>query len=141
VAMDIEKWVQGEDAAWASRDVEKILSFYADDVIYEDLAMGKVNHGKEELRAFIKPMLARCPNLKVEMKSFFASGDHLCIQVVLSGTQTGNVPGLPPATGKSFSVRCAHIIELQGDKAGRATDYYDWTTVMRQLGLLPPPPG
>jgi steroid delta-isomerase-like uncharacterized protein len=128
---DVEKWVQGEDAAWASRDAEKMLSFYTDDCLYEDLAAEITCHGKEEIRAFFKDALIAFPDFKVEVTSFFASGNHVCIEGVIGGTHTGNIPRLPPATGKAFSVRCAHICELRGDKASRVTDYYNRVTILR----------
>jgi hypothetical protein len=34
-----EKWVEGETAATSSHDVEKQLSFYTDDLVYEDAAL------------------------------------------------------------------------------------------------------
>jgi steroid delta-isomerase-like uncharacterized protein len=140
MATDMEQWVRGEDAAWALKDVEKILSFYTDDCLYEDLAVGRANHGKEEVRAFIKDIFISFPDFKIEVQSFFASSDHVCIESLLSGTHTGNIPGFPPATGKSFSVRGAHICQLREGKACRVSDYYDMASVMRQLGMLPPPP-
>jgi hypothetical protein len=42
-----------------------------------------------------------------------------------------------PATGKRFSIRGVTILELQGDKIRRDSDYWDAATVMRQVGLLP----
>jgi len=137
---DIEQWIKGEEEAVSSQDVEKILSFYTDDCIYEDVAIGKICHGKEEIRAFLMEVFKAFPDFKVETKSFFASGDHVCIEVVISGTYMGNIPGFPPANGKSFSVRAAHICELRGGKAMRVTDYYDMASLMRQLDLLPSPP-
>ena len=50
----VERWVKGEEAATSSQDVEKILSFYTDDCVYEDVAVGKVSRGKEEIRGFFK---------------------------------------------------------------------------------------
>jgi steroid delta-isomerase-like uncharacterized protein len=143
MAMDIEQWIKGEEEAWSSQDVEKTLSFYTDDCIYEDLALGRILHGKEEVRAFIMDCFTAFPDFKVEKKSFFASGDHVCSESVMSGTYLGSLPllGWPPANGKSFSVRVAHICELRGGKAMRVTDYYDGASVGRQLGLLPSPPG
>jgi hypothetical protein len=43
-----------------------------------------------------------------------------------------------PATGKSFSSPGVSLIELSGGKAKRGIDYYDGSSLMRQLGLLPP---
>lgn len=140
MATDIEQWIKGEVERWSSQDGEKILSFYTDDCIYEDVAIGKIHHGKEEIRTFLMDTFKAFPDFKVETKSFFASGDHVCIECVMSGTYMGDMPGLPPANGKSFSVRCAHICELRGGKAMLVADYYDMASMMKQLDLLPSPP-
>ena len=137
MAMDMEAWVREEAAAWSSHDVEKTLSSFTDDVVYEDLAIGKVFRGKEELRAFVKMCFTMFPDLRSEVTSFFFSGNRVCIEYVWSGTHLGDSSGMP-ATGKPFSVRCASIREMTGDKASRASDYYDLGTMMRQLGVQPP---
>jgi hypothetical protein len=44
------------------------------------------------------------------------------------------------ATAKRFtSVRRATIVELQGGKIRRCSDYWDAATVMKQVGLLAAP--
>jgi steroid delta-isomerase-like uncharacterized protein len=123
-------------AAWSSHDIERILSFYTDDCTYEDVVSGKVSHGKEELRAFVKDNFTTSPDLRLELKSVIASGDHLAIEWIMSGTQTGNLLNVP-ATGKSFSVRGVSVSELKDGRIQRNTDYCDGASVMRQLGLLP----
>ena len=137
MATNIEQWVKGYDASWSSQNVDKILSYYADDCVYEDMAIGKINKGKEEIRSFVSNLFTAVPDFKIETKSFFASNDQICIEAVISGTHEGNFPGFPPATGKSFAVKQAHIVRLRNDKAIRVTDYYDMASLMRQLGLLP----
>jgi len=134
---DIEQWVKGEDEAWNSHDVDKVLSFYSDDCVYEDLAAQKINHGTDEIRTFLVNAFKGFPDSKIETKSFFVSGDHVCAEFVWSGTYLADIPGLPPATGKSLSIRGVHIIELRGNKAISITDYYDGASMMRQLGFLP----
>jgi len=121
-------------AAWNSHDVEKILSFFTDDCVYEDIVVGKVNHGKEELRAFIKDLLTGAPDVKLELESIVASGDHVSMEWVMSGTQTGVLLGFP-ASGKSFSGRGVSVSELMDGKIKKNTDYYDGASFFRQLGI------
>jgi steroid delta-isomerase-like uncharacterized protein len=137
--MDAATWVREETAAWSSHDIEKTLSLFADDCVYEDLALGRVFRGREELRAFLKMCFTMFPDLKAEVTSFFFSGNRVCIEYIWSGTNLGDTPTMP-ATGKSFSVRCASIREMTGGVATRATDYYDLGTMMRQLGVQPSAP-
>lgn len=56
MANDIGKIMEEWGAAWNSRDVDKIVSFYTDGCVYEDMALGVVCHGKKELYDFIKPL-------------------------------------------------------------------------------------
>jgi steroid delta-isomerase-like uncharacterized protein len=138
MATDIEKWVKEEDEAWAAKDVERILSLYADDIVYEDLALDMVNSGKEKVRTFLTGVFQTTPDFKVDNHYVIASAVRVCIEGVLSGTNTGNFEGFPPATGKSFSVRSCHVCEVRDGKAVRITDYYNLVTMMQQMGVMPP---
>ena len=133
-----EKLFQDCMRAWNSHDVEKILSYYTDDVVYEDMAVARVMHGKSELRAFITEFVSGFPDFKIDPKSHFASGQWAGCEWVMSGTFNGALQslGVQP-TGKSFSVRGASIGELRGDKLRRNTDYYDGATLLRQIGVMP----
>ena len=51
MATDVERMFEDYLAAWNSHDVEKIASFFTDDCVYEDVAVGAVSRGKEELKA------------------------------------------------------------------------------------------
>ncbi len=50
-------------AVWNSHDTEKVVSLFTDDCVYEDLAFGRINRGKEELRAFVNGTFAAFPDL------------------------------------------------------------------------------
>lgn len=140
--MSMEKITEDCLAAWNAHDVEKTASYYTDDCVYEDVAFGVVNRGKEMLKAFINQCFATYPDLKFELKSFLVSGQRTVFEWVMSGSHTVNLPKSPiadkslPATGKSFSVRGISISEF--DKMGKIrqnTDYYDRASILRQLGM------
>ena len=136
---DVEKMFDDYNAAWLSYDVEKIATFFTDDCVYEDLAIGAVNHGKEELKAFVTLTFAALPDFKIEPKSIFSAGDRVATEWVMTGTQKGDFPGIP-ATGKSFSVRGASITELRAGKISRWADYWNFASFLQQVGLLPAAP-
>ena len=133
--VEMKQWAKDLLAAWSSHEVERVLSFYDDDGVFEDFALGRVMRGKEEIRAFIKESFSGFPDFRMEMKSFLSSHDHVCIEWMAGGTHNGNLPGMP-ATGKSFSVPGVSVIELAQGKAKREADYWDSASMMRQLGLL-----
>lgn len=70
-----EKMIKDYYGAWNSHDVDGILSYFTDDCVYEDLAFGVINHGKKELKDFFSDAFATMPDLRLELKSLFFSGD------------------------------------------------------------------
>lgn len=88
-----------------------MVSFFAEDCIYEDATLGALNRVKREVRAFMQATRAAIPDFTIEPKSVFATVDRLASGWPVTGTQTGDFPELP-ATGKSFSVPVASIMEF-----------------------------
>lgn len=132
-----DAWVRGEDAAWAARDVERILSFYAQDCVYEDLAAGKHLVGHAAIRTYLEDAFAGIPDFSVQINSYFTNATRVCNEGLMRGTHTGVLTGLSPAaSGRTFAVRYAHVCELREGLAVRITDYYDMVTLLRQLGSL-----
>src|SRR4030042_61695 len=131
-----EKLLKDSLAAVNSHDIEKCLTFYTDDCVYEDVAMGKVNHGKEELKDFLAFMFVFSPDVKIEEKSVFFAGDWAANEWVMTGTHTGNTPEMP-ATGKSYSIRGTSIMQISGDKVSRQSDYWNMASLLQQVGILP----
>jgi steroid delta-isomerase-like uncharacterized protein len=86
---------------------------------------------------FVSRAFAAIPDFKYGVTSRFAASQWAVIEWVMSGTHTGDFPGMP-ATGKRFSsVRGASILELEAGKIRRESDYWDTATFKKQVGLLP----
>ena len=131
----IEKMFKEYTAAWNSHDVEKIATFFTEDGVHEDVAIGSVYRGKSELKAGISPLFDACPDFKLELKSLFGTADWIAQEWVMTGTQTRAFSGLGiPATGKRFSIRGASITKLRGGKIARNTDYWNLMSMLQQLG-------
>jgi len=140
MATDTEKMMNDYMAAWNSHDMERILSFFTDDLVYEDVALGKVIRGKKELKDFISSMLVDFPDFRFEVKSGFNTIDRSAGEWVMTGTFAhSSTPGVL-ATGKSFSLRGASIMEFRGGKISRNTDYWNMASFLQQVGLMPAPP-
>jgi steroid delta-isomerase-like uncharacterized protein len=123
-----QQWI----AAWNSHDPEKMLPLFTDDVLYEDVAFGSVNHGKTELRKFVADEYEGVPDLNLKLLRTNFQGNHGTIEWSFSGTDKGVFK-----TGKKFSVRGVSVIDLRDGKISRNLDFYDSATIMRQVGLLP----
>jgi len=59
MATDAEKMMNDYLAAWNSHDVEKLLTFFTDDAVYECTPMGKVSRGKKEIKDFFSSTFGR----------------------------------------------------------------------------------
>ena len=120
---------------WNTHDVDKIVSFFTDDCIYENLSRGQTYRGKNQLREWVKTTFEAIPDFKLDITSLFAAGDLLACEWVMTGTLSGDSSGIP-ITGKSFSVRGATIAQLKDGKIQRNADYWDLATFLRQVGLM-----
>jgi steroid delta-isomerase-like uncharacterized protein len=113
-----------------------MASFFTDDCIYEDLAVGTVNRGKEGVKGWARFTFAAFPDYKIELTSCFVSGNWVGSEWLMSGTHRGDLPELR-ATGRAFSLRGVSIAEFEGTKIRRNTDYWNMVTLLQQLGAMP----
>jgi steroid delta-isomerase-like uncharacterized protein len=128
--------------AWSSGDVDRILMFYTDDVVYEDVPSvdngwdSRPLHGKQELREALVEGFTAMPDLGFELGSVRTNGKGMVVEWTMTGTHTGDWPGLP-ATGRSISIRGVTLAEVEGSRVARSRDYYDMLLFLSQLGAIP----
>jgi steroid delta-isomerase-like uncharacterized protein len=132
VSIDLlNEWLDG----WNAHDPDRVASVFTEDCIYEDVTFGAVNHGHEELKAFVNGFIGVAPDAYFEPGLKFVAGDRAGAEWTATGTHRGDMPGMP-ASNRRFSVRGASIFELRDGKLHRCSDYWDLATFMRQLGFL-----
>jgi len=106
-------------------------------IVWEDVALGLVNRGKDEVKAYFKSMFASFPDLRFEVQSVFATSDWGACEWLMTGTQVADFHGIPSAVGKGFSVRGISIVQFhKGKIIRRNSDYWNMTTLMQQVGLV-----
>lgn len=79
---------------------------------------------------------AAFPDATGEIKSLITSGDTAAMEVVWTGTQTGDLPNLP-ATGKRANVHAAVFVTARDGKIARIMHYFDFGGLLMQLGAMP----
>jgi steroid delta-isomerase-like uncharacterized protein len=137
---DAEHFVRQVITIWSQHDLTTLDHVFAENGIYEDAALHRVMRGRGEIESFLKENFSAVPDFKVELTRVIASRNVAACEWIMSGTQTGDFPGLP-ATGKSFSVRGASIVLFEKGKIEHWTDYYNLYDLLQQLGALPGPAG
>jgi steroid delta-isomerase-like uncharacterized protein len=130
------KMLENYFTAWNLHDVERILSFFTDDCLYEDVALKRIVRGKAELKALLESVFADITGFKMEIKSVFSAGSWGAGEWTMRGRFVHSNDPMLPATGNCFLVRGATVFELSDRKISRNTDYLDLTSFLRQVGLM-----
>jgi steroid delta-isomerase-like uncharacterized protein len=123
--------------AWNARDVDRILSFWADDGVMDDVPFGKGVVGIDAVRKGVQEWLTAFPDMHSEQEGRSISvDDAVAYEWRLTGTNEGPYDGRP-ATGKRIEYRGLAVLEVNDErKIVRHTDYRDTFTILTQMGHL-----
>ena len=121
---------------WNSGDIEGIVSFYDDDIVWKNMALEETYRGKSEVREFLTRLFTAIPDLVFTVDFKIARGDNVSEQWTVSGTHLGPFMGIP-ATGRHVEIRALSMVTLREGKFLRDEFYWDTGAVMRQMGLMP----
>jgi steroid delta-isomerase-like uncharacterized protein len=124
-------------AAANSHDADATAAFMADDVDFEDVAMGEVLIGRDAVCAFFDAAASTLSSdSHIDVAACAGGNGSLSLEWVLSGTHDGSSPMLP-ATGRPFTIRGVTVATVVDDKFTRYRDYYDLAAFLGQVGVLP----
>lgn len=132
-------WMSDYLDAWNSHDGQKVVSFMADDVVYEDLAVGQTHQGRDAVAAFVATSDEFSKDHKFLSVSEQTSGDQYALEWEMVGTNTGEAAGMP-ATNKPFRIRGISVGTLDANgKIKHNRDYWNMADYLMQVGILSPP--
>lgn len=139
-ASDVPAILQEWAAAWSEHDDgTRLAALYTDDATHEEVPSGTVFSGPEAIAGYAQSHFAAFPDVALELSSAIGADDWAAAEWVYAGTYTGSLPGLPAGTGQPFSVRGTVVVELDGDKIRRSASYFDFYSLLVQLGVLTAP--
>ena len=127
------------EAAMATHDLDQILALFTADAVWQEVPLNVDAHGQDAIRAHLQGVFTATADITYDVAGGFATGDRMAAEWTVSGTVTGDFPGLPPGQGQRFSVRGTSIFEVADGKIVRYTEYWDAYTFLVQLGALPAP--
>ena len=107
----VRKMMQASLDAWNAHEIDKLASFYTNDISYEDVPFGIKARGTEELKKMVQGFYDNVPDLKLELVDCRADESGGWVEWTFSGTDKGLFK-----TGKKFSVRGARVFQLRGTK-------------------------
>ena len=132
--MDPLQAVRDEIADLSRGDLEAVLTYYTDDVYFEDVSVPTPCRTKAEMREFMKVFYNAFPDLRIEVRNVVAAGKTVTAEYDLLGTMRGELLGNPP-TGKPFRIKAVSIYEHDGMLFTKETVYYDSASLFAQIGI------
>ena len=127
---------------WNDHDIDTIVEYLTDDIVWKDPSLTEPLHGKEAVAADLKDTFAAFPDLRFKEEDFHTFCDTtqgLCVVTwTLMGTMTGSfqTTGLP-ATGRPVRASGVLVNRFRDGLVAEYTSYFDSLDFMQQLGLLP----
>lgn len=121
--------------AWNSQNVDRILAFYTDDAVYEDVptvenGWGEPSRGRPMIRKSLQSTFEDMPDLGLDFVSASGTGDRMVVEWIMTGTRYRDHIG-------EFAVRGVSIVTLEGGRIASVSDYYDAYDLLSHLGMLP----
>jgi steroid delta-isomerase-like uncharacterized protein len=133
-AEDNKKLVRDAWAAFAARDIAKMVSFYAPDAAYHG-AGGEERRGRDSLREFAGAYSTAFPDMRIDVEHQVAEGDYVVSRVRPHGTNTGELMGMP-ATGKAVELRWVmQMCRIASGQIAEEWEIWDNADFMGQLGI------
>src|SRR5439155_17531021 len=126
-----QKWVD----FWNAHDVTKAFDVFTEDIVYEDVPSGASASGDEEFRAFAQGFFDACPISSFELGQSACQGQQGFFERTCTARDSSGC-NFPIGTDKLFTVRGVAVIAIQGNRISRNSDFWDFATVLTQLGKL-----
>jgi steroid delta-isomerase-like uncharacterized protein len=121
------------EQVWNAHQVDHLEKFVAKDVVHHD-APGVTDY--DSVKQFVAMTLAAVPDLKITIDDEIAEGDRVVQHQSCSGTQKGELLGMP-ATGKHFVFPGVFIFRVSNGKIAEMWGVGDTMSMMQQIGLMP----
>ena len=95
--------------------------------------------GKAGLKQFVAMLHKAFPDVVFKVADIASEADKVWARVVVTGTQRGEYFGIPP-TGRAIHIEVFDICRIAGSQIIEHWGLADQMGLMRQLGVIPPPP-
>jgi ketosteroid isomerase-like protein len=76
-------WYEEYFSRWDALDVEGVLEWVTDDVVYEDTTLGHKAEGKDQMRKFVEASFRNVPDARFELVRGHDDGDAYAIEWVM----------------------------------------------------------
>ena len=134
-------WARAYLDAWSAHDSAAVTSFWADDGVYQDFALGERFEGVAAIRAFIEALETTfSSDYRFEPGDVVGDDEGYALEWTMIGTNDRADPdrGLP-ATGRSYRVPGVSVGRVRDGRIVGNRDYWNLADYLQQVGLMPSP--
>lgn len=108
----------------------------APDYVLHDPGTPNFSGGREGYKEFQAGFTKAFPDHQLTFDAEFAAGDMVVTRWTSTGTQTGDMPGIP-ATGKKVNVSGITISRVANGMVAEDWQEFDRLGLLQQLGIVP----
>ena len=119
------------------RDWDRIRKLFASGYSYTG-SDGEKQQGPEAGLAVVQMWANAFSDAKADIRQIHVAGDVATVEFQASGTQNGELMGIP-ATGRKVSMPVCTVLEIRDGKITAEREYMDLAHMMQQLGVMPAP--
>jgi len=121
-------------------DASAAADFFTADAEWHGGSLGTVK-GSQNIVGLMGALIGGLPDIQATAQDVIASGDLVAMRFVATGTQTGDLLGIPK-TGKSVKWDSVDIYKVTDDgKISAQWSFQDMAAIMSQLGAVKLPLG
>jgi predicted ester cyclase len=116
-----EKFFKAEYEAWHEGKFDALEKLEDPGVTYHEISMGQEVKGFEAHKQQIMALRQAVPGVRIELKYLTGDGNVFTALFTTGGaTFTGQVPGLPPPTGKEITANSIFVFRLDRGRLAEA---------------------
>jgi len=123
--------------AYNEKNWSKVESLLSPECVYDEKATHRRIQGIGKIIEAWQGWATAIPDSKAIFASEIASGDAAILEVVWKGRHTGPLrtpAGVIAASQKPIQVPACQVIQLKDGKVASFTHYFDFLTLLRQIG-------
>jgi predicted ester cyclase len=125
---------------WNTGRLDAIEELYAADYVADYRPYAPLRHGYDAIKGMIQSAHVAFPDYHEHLEEMIAEGDKVVVRLTITGTQLGQWGPLPP-TGKPVRFEEIVILRFADGKVVEQRGLPDNLSALRQLGVMPTPPG
>ena len=126
------------EEVWNRGNLDFAQECLTQDCVYHDPSSPEEIRGPEGFKQNVAAIRSAFPDFHMRIVDLVAEAEKLVTHYVITGTQEGELAGIPPS-GNRIEVAGMGIDYFRRGKICESWEYYDVMGLMQQLGAIPYP--